>query len=258
MMLELETPIIFLDIETTGLNYKRDKIIDMSLIKLHTDGREEVMSILVNPEIPIPSEATAIHGITNEDVADKPPFAAHAEALVKFIEECILAGFNIDNFDLPLLKEELKRAGIELGNKSTLDVKAIYHKLEPRDLITAYKKYCGGEFDAHKSIDDARATMAVLNAQLESNPDLPRNVAQLRKFYSQKDVDWVDDGGRFIWLEGEVFFNFGKHNGESLKEVFKNAPDYFTWMLDRDFPEDAKSIARNAFDGKFPIKPFGS
>ena len=255
MNLRLERPIVFIDAETTGLNFRIDRIVDITLTKVHPDGREEINTILINPQMPIPAEATSIHGITNEDVAGKPTFDHYAKEILGFLKDCDMAGFNIDSFDIPLLREELNRAGLalEMGGTRTLDVKSLYHFLDPRDLSSAHKKYCKKELEgAHRSENDVKATIAVLNAQLDIHSDLPKTVEELSKLYAKKNPNRIDMAGKFIWLGDAAYINFGKHNGKSIKEVYQKDASYFNWICMGDFQSDAKKIAEDAFNGKFP------
>ena len=256
MNLRLERPIVFIDTETTGLNFRIDRIIDIALTKVHPDEREETKNILINPGMPIPGEATSIHGITNEDVAGKPTFDHYAKEIIGFLKDCDLAGFNIDSFDIPLLKEKLNRAGLilEMNGIRTLDVKSLYHFLDPRDLPSAHRKYCKKELEgAHRSENDVKATIAVLNAQLDIHSSLPKTVKELSECYDKRNPHGIDTDGKFVWAGGVPCVNFGKkHNGKPIKEVYETDADFFSWMLTKDFKQDAKKIAEDAFNGKFP------
>ena len=243
MKLNLKNPIIFFDLETTGLNISEARIVELSFLKVFPDGKEEVKSRRVNPEIPIPAESTAIHGITDEDVKDCPTFKQIAKSLATQLEGCDLAGFNSNRFDVPLLAEEFLRAGIDfdMSKRKFIDVQIIYHKKEPRTLAAAYKFYCDKELlDAHSAEVDTRATYEVLKSQLERYPDLVNDVDELSKEYGSFK-DNVDFAGRIVMNdEGVEVFNFGKHKGKPVADVLKREPSYYSWMMDGSFPRNTK------------------
>lgn len=245
MKLNLKNPIVFFDLETTGLNITEARIVELSFLKVFPDGKEEVKSRRVNPEIPIPAEATAIHGITDEDVKDSPTFKQIAKSLAAQIEGCDLAGFNSNRFDVPVLAEEFLRAGVDfdMSKHKFIDVQIIYHKKEPRTLAAAYKFYCDKELlEAHSAEADTRATYEVLKSQLERYPDLVNDVDELsREFGSFKDN--VDFAGRIVMNdEGVEVFNFGKHKGKPVADVLKREPSYYSWMMDGSFPRNTKQV----------------
>ena len=219
MELNLKKPIIFFDLETTGVNISHDRIIELSYIKVYPNGTEEEKSMRINPEMSIPAESTAIHHITDEDVADKPTFKQIAKELAKVFEGCDIAGYNSNRFDIPLLMEEFLRAGIniELSRQKFVDVQTIFHKMEQRTLSAAYKFYCNGDLEnAHSANADTRATYEVLKAQLDRYPNLKNDVEFLSNFSSfNKNVDLM---GRIVYNEqGVEVFNFGKYKGVSVK-----------------------------------------
>lgn len=245
MKLNLKNPIVFFDLETTGLNITEARIVELSFLKVFPDGKEEVKSRRVNPEIPIPAEATAIHGITDEDVKDSPTFKQIAKSLAAQIEGCDLAGFNSNRFDVPVLAEEFLRAGVDfdMSKHKFIDVQIIYHKKEPRTLAAAYKFYCDKELlEAHSAEADTRAAYEVLKSQLERYPDLVNDVDELsREFGSFKDN--VDFAGRIVMNdEGVEVFNFGKHKGKPVADVLKREPSYYSWMMDGSFPRNTKQV----------------
>ena len=245
MKLNLKNPIVFFDLETKGLNSTEARIVELSFLKVFPDGKEEVKSRRVNPEIPIPAEATAIHGITDEDVKDSPTFKQIAKSLAAQIEGCDLAGFNSNRFDVPVLAEEFLRAGVDfdMSKHKFIDVQIIYHKKEPRTLAAAYKFYCDKELlEAHSAEADTRATYEVLKSQLERYPDLVNDVDELsREFGSFKDN--VDFAGRIVMNdEGVEVFNFGKHKGKPVADVLKREPSYYSWMMDGSFPRNTKQV----------------
>ena len=245
MELNLKKPIIFFDLETTGVNISHDRIIELSYIKVYPNGTEEEKSMRINPEMSIPAESTAIHHITDEDVADKPTFKQIAKELAKVFEGCDIAGYNSNRFDIPLLMEEFLRAGIniELSRQKFVDVQTIFHKMEQRTLSAAYKFYCNGDLEnAHSANADTRATYEVLKAQLDRYPNLKNDVEGLSNFSSfNKNVDLM---GRIVYNEqGVEVFNFGKYKGVSVKEVFERRdPSYYAWMMNGDFALDTKRV----------------
>ncbi|MDD5783212.1 MAG: 3'-5' exonuclease [Muribaculaceae bacterium] len=245
MELNLKKPIIFFDLETTGVNISHDRIIELSYIKVYPNGTEEEKSMRINPEMSIPAESTAIHHITDEDVADKPTFKQIAKELAKVFEGCDIAGYNSNRFDIPLLMEEFLRAGIniELSRQKFVDVQTIFHKMEQRTLSAAYKFYCNGDLEnAHSANADTRATYEVLKAQLDRYPNLKNDVEFLSNFSSfNKNVDLM---GRIVYNEqGVEVFNFGKYKGVSVKEVFERRdPSYYAWMMNGDFALDTKRV----------------
>ena len=247
MELNLKKPIIFFDLETTGVNISHDRIIELSYIKVYPNGTEEEKSMRINPEMSIPAESTAIHHITDEDVADKPTFKQIAKELAKVFEGCDIAGYNSNRFDIPLLMEEFLRAGIniELSRQKFVDVQTIFHKMEQRTLSAAYKFYCNGDLEnAHSANADTRATYEVLKAQLDRYPTLENDVDFLAKYSSQNRN--VDLAGRIVLNDQDVeVFNFGKYKGQPVETVLKKDPGYFGWILQGDFAQNTKSVLTN-------------
>lgn len=243
MQLNLKNPLVFFDLETTGINITRDRIIEISLLKVYPNGKEEIKSRLINPEMPIPPQATAIHGIKDEDVKDCPTFKQVAKSLAIILEGADIAGFNSSRFDVPMLSEEFLRAGIDFDFKKRkfIDVQIIFHRKEPRTLSAAYKFYCEKELvDAHSAEADTRATYEVLKGQLKRYEDLENDVDFLSKEFSSFN-DNVDFAGRMIYDESGIeVFNFGKHKGKSVSDILKNEPSYYSWMMDGDFPLNTK------------------
>lgn len=257
--LKLDRPLAFIDVETTGLNPYSDRIVELSILKVHPDGRQEYHSRRINPGIPIPSEATAVHGITDEDIANEPKFRQYAKGIRDFLEGCDIAGFNVIGFDLPCLESEMARVSIEFSRRGRylVDSKVIYHQRDPRNLEAAYQKYCSKEMEnAHKAEEDAKASAEVLDGQLEMYQDLPRDVAGLCALCYMVEGDYIDAQGKFIWSKGEAVCNFGrKHRGRKLKDIAIEDPDYLDWIADADFSEEVKEIAINALNGEFPESP---
>ena len=254
--LELDRPIAFIDVETTGLSPSYDRIIELTVLKVYPNGKEELKSQRMNPGMQIPAEATAIHRITNDDVGNKPTFQEYARSLKDFLDNCDIGGFGVKRFDLPILEAEFKRAGVEFSRQGRriLDALEIFHKLEPRDLSAAYRKYCGKDLaSAHTSGADVKAAAEVLDAQLEHYPDLPREVAKLDGFLNPLDPNWIDSEGKFVWREGEASLNFGQYKGKLLRQVVDIDPEYIQWVATADFTGEVKEIAANSVSGKFPI-----
>lgn len=242
MKLKLNRPIVFFDLETTGTNVNSDRIVEISIVKLFPDGEIKSKTRRINPEMPIPAEATAVHHITDEDVANEPTFRQIASSLAQLIAGCDIAGFNSNRFDIPLLDQEFERAGIDFdfSRARFIDVQTIFHKKEPRTLVAAYKYYCGKDLtEAHSALADTTATMEVLLAQLERYDDLPTDVATLSEFASNnRNVDLM---GRLIYDEqGREVINFGKHKGRLAEEVFMTDPGYYSWIMGGDFPNNTK------------------
>lgn len=247
MKLNLKNPIIFFDLETTGINVITDRIVEISILKIFTDGHEESRTYRVNPEMPIPAESTAIHGISNDDIKDSPKFREIARNIAQFIEGADIGGFNSNKFDIPVLAEEFIRADvdIDLKKRKFIDVQTIFHKMEKRTLEAAYKLYCNKELEnAHSAEADTRATYEVLLAQLDRYPDLKNDVDFLAEFSSfNRNVDFV---GRMIYNDNnEEVFNFGKYKGHKVEDVLDKDPGFFAWMLNNDFPLDTKRVLTN-------------
>lgn len=247
MELNLKNPLIFFDLETTGVNISKDRIVEISLIKVMPSGQEIEKTLRINPEMPIPAEATAVHHITNEDVKNAPTFKQVAKELGKFFEGCDIAGFNSNKFDIPLLMEEFLRAdvNVDLSRHRFIDVQTIFHKMEQRTLVAAYKFYCGKNLeDAHSANADTKATYEVLKAQLDRYPELKNDVEFLSTFSTHNRN--VDLAGRIIYNDQKVpVFNFGKYKGVSVEEVLRKDMGYFGWMMNGDFPLNTKQVLTN-------------
>lgn len=250
MELNLTKPIIFFDLETTGVNFQTDRIVEISYIKVHPNGSEESRTIRVNPGRPIPAEATAIHHITDEDVAGERQFKEIARELARTFQGCDIGGFNSNKFDLPLLQEEFIRAGVDdfdPGRCRLIDVQTIFHKMEQRTLVAAYKFYCNKDLtEAHSANADTRATYEVLKAQLDRYPELQNDMDFLANFSTQRKG--VDLAGRIVYDDkGREVFNFGKHKGKSVDEVFEVDPNYCAWMQQSDFSADTKRVVMRLY-----------
>ena len=244
MKLNLTRPIIFFDLETTGTNVTRDRIVEFSYLKIYPDGREEEKSRRINPEMHIPEESTAVHKITDEDVRECPTFRQVAKSLSEIFEGCDIAGFNSNKFDVPLLIEEFSRAGVrfDISGRRFIDVQNIFHKMEQRTLVAAYRFYCGKDLEnAHSATADTRATYEVLLGQLEKYPSLENDVEKLAEF--SKSGRNVDLAGRIVMNDrNEPVFNFGKHKGQPVKDVFRREPSFYSWMMQGDFSKNTKDV----------------
>lgn len=257
MELSLKNPIIFLDLETTGINVASDRIVEIALLKIHPDGKEEEKLMRINPEMAIPKKASSIHGIYDDDLKNEPTFKEVAKTIAHFMEGCDLAGFNSNRFDIPLLAEEFLRAGIDIDMKKRkfVDVQAIFHKMEKRTLVAAYKLYCEKDLeDAHSAMADTKATYEVLKAQLDRYKLTPyednngkktvpviNDISKLSEFSSyDQNVDFL---GRIVYDENGVeVFNFGKNKGQSVEKVLKDQPGYYGWIMNGDFPLYTKKV----------------
>ncbi len=244
MNLNLTRPIIFFDLETTGTNISKDRIVELSYVKVLPDGSEESRSRRINPEMHIPEASTAVHHITDEDVAEAPTFRQIAKSLLEIFEGCDIAGFNSNRFDVPVLMEEFARAGMNfnINDRRFIDVQNIFHKMEQRTLVAAYRFYCGKKLEgAHSAEADTRATYEVLKAQLDRYPDLRNDVEYLADFSRMgKNIDLA---GRIVYNDdNQPTFNFGKHKGKTLREVWERERGFFDWILQGDFPKNTKDV----------------
>lgn len=244
MELKLHRPICFFDLETTGVEVAKDRIVEIAILKIFPNGNKESKTWLVNPGIPIPEHSTNIHGITNEKVANEPTFKELAPQIYQMIKDSDLAGFNSDRFDIPLLVEELLRADIDfdMGNRVSVDVQTIFHKKEERTLSAAYRFYCNQTLEnAHSAAADTNATYEILKAQLDRYPDLENDMKTLSEFTTRKKS--VDFAGFIILDEqGREIFAFGKHKGVLVEYVLDNEPGYYGWIQNADFPLYTKKV----------------
>ena len=251
MNLKLEKPIVFFDLETTGLQIAKDRIVEISILKVFPNGNKESKTWLVNPTIPIPEKITDIHGISDEKVANEPTFNKLAEEISELIHNCDLGGYNSNKFDIPLLAEEFLRSGIDfdMKNRKSIDVQNIFHKLEQRTLVAAYKFYCDKDLtNSHSAEADTIATYEVLLSQLDKYDELENNVSFLSEFSER--------GGRFADMAGFIRYNkeeeeilsFGKYRGITLKEIWNENPGYFSWIQNADFPLYTKNVMKNFVD----------
>jgi DNA polymerase-3 subunit epsilon len=254
--MNLGRPLVFIDIEATGSDAARDRIVEVGLVKVAPDQSRSEFVQRVNPGIRIPAEVIAVHHITNEDVAQAPAFKDIAPQLLDFMEGADLAGFGISRFDIPILREECKRAGATFSTdgRAIVDSLTIYHQKERRDLSAAYEFYCQKKMvAAHGARADALASMEVLLAQLQRYPDLPQEVEELHAYCNRPDERYVDSQRKLIWRDGEAAINFGKYKGELLRQLVKDKRDYVEWMVSEGkFSQDVVDICWRALRGEFP------
>ena len=244
MKLKIKRPLCFFDLETTGISITNDRIVEMAVIKLYPSEKIEKKVWLINPQIPIPKEVSAIHGITDQMVSEAPSFKQLSKSIYNFIKGCDLAGYNSDRFDIPLLMEELLRSEINFDTKNlkTVDVQTIFHKMEQRNLSAALEFYCDKKIEkAHSAAVDTQATYDVLMAQLDRYDNLEPNISFLNDFTTRKKS--VDFAGYIIFnKEGKECFSFGKHKGKNVQEILDKEPGYFGWLLNAEFPLYTKKI----------------
>jgi len=246
MNIQLEKPLCVFDLETTGLNISKDRIVQIAILKIHPSGKKEELNLLINPEMNISDSNSAIHGVTNEMVKDSPTFKDAGSEIVAFIGTSDLAGYNSNKFDIPVLAEEFLRADIEfdLSTKDCVDIQNIFHKMEQRTLVAAYKFYCSKELtNAHDAMADTVATWEVFEKQLEQYDNLKPNIDFLADFSRNSVHKNIDFAGRLAINENnEAIYNFGKHKGKTIKEISVSEPGYYGWMLEADFPRYTKKI----------------
>ena len=257
--LKLDRPLVVFDIESTGVNARQDRIIELAAIRIDPDGTETEHTWLLNPGVPIPPETTQIHGISNEMVKDCPSFEDRAAEIEAFFAGADLSGFNSDRFDVPCLEAEFERVGRNFGASSRrhVDVQRIYHKMEPRDLSAAVRFYCGHDHvGAHGAAADARATLEVLKAQLVKYPELPKTPDEMDAYLVPHDPLNADRTGLLRWVNGELCINFGKKKGEKLRDLFLHEPNFLRWFVKGSFETDARMIVRDLLEkGVLPQPP---
>lgn len=250
MKLNLSRPLVFFDLETTGVNISTDRIVEISLVKQFPNGDKESKTWRVNPEMHIPADASNVHHIYDEDVRDCRTFAQLADDVLAYIDGCDLAGYNSNHFDVPMLQEELLRVGCDYDLREHhlfVDAFVIFQKHTPRNLTAAYMHYCGKVLEgAHGANADTEATREVLLAQVEQHYDVPHTVAELAEYTTQQQ--FADMAGRIAIVDGKEVFNFGKHKGRSLSEVFHDEPSYNSWIQQGDFPLYTKRVCQRAAD----------
>lgn len=249
MKIQLTRPVAFIDLETTGINISTDRIVEIAIVKVGVDGTTQTKRKLVNPLVPIPAVASAIHGITDNMVKDAPSFKQIANELKQFIDQCDLGGYNSNRFDIPMLVEEFLRAGIEFSvdGRKMIDVQRVFHMMEQRTLAAAYKFYCDKHLeDAHSAEADASATWEILCAQIERYPHIGSTLESICKFTGEEDI--VDFSRRFVRVDGIEVFNFGKHKGRPVTEVLMTEPQYYDWMMKGDFSMHTKQKLTEIFN----------
>jgi DNA polymerase-3 subunit epsilon len=252
MSLVLERPLAFFDLETTGIDPLRDKIVEIAIVRLDPEGGREATTRRIHPERPIPAEATAVHGIRDEDVSGAPTFRQVARELLDVLKDADLAGFNVRRFDVPLLDREFRDCGLDLAlaQRRIVDAMTIFHKREPRDLTAAVRFFLDRDHaGAHGAEADVHASIEVLQAQLARYPDLPRTIEALDAYCYPVPPGAVDRGGKFVLRDGEIVFAFGRQKGRALREVAAVQRDYLEWILKQDFPEDARRLVEKALRG---------
>ncbi len=252
--LKLQRPLAVLDLETTGLRPDQDRIVEIAILRVDPDGKEIRYSQRINPQISIPPEATAVHGIGDADVRHEPAFGQVAPDVAQLLKGCDLAGFNVSSYDLRLLQREFERAGLEFSivGRAIVDAKQIYHAREPRNLEAACLFYLDEKHEnAHSALDDVLATWRVINAQVRRYADLPRDPAGINSIFNRS----VDSEGKFEWIHHKAAFTFGKHRGHLLEDVAKTDAEYLTWIVEKgEFRQEVKQIAQKALKGEFPQK----
>jgi DNA polymerase III subunit epsilon len=249
MKLQLQRPIAFIDLETTGINLGTDRIVEIAIVRINADGTKTNKRKLINPQMPIPAESSAIHGITNEMVKDAPTFKQVANEIKQFMENCDLGGYNSNRFDIPMLVEEFLRSGMEFSvdGRKLIDVQRVFHLMEQRTLSAAYQFYCQKTLvDAHSAEADAEATWEILCAQVERYPNLGVTIEAICKFCGEDDI--VDFGRRFIKQNGIEVFNFGKYKGKPVADILKSEPQYYDWMMRGDFAMHTKQKLTEIFN----------
>jgi DNA polymerase-3 subunit epsilon len=256
---KLDRPLVFFDLESTGLMIDIDRIIEVAALKIHPDGRRERYTQRFNPGIRVPVESVAIHGLTNEMLDGEPRFAEKAAELFEFYRDADLGGYNIMRFDVPMLTKEFDRAGYPFSAEGCriLDASVIFRDKERRNLTAAVKFYLGEELvGAHGAEADNEAAFRVFLAQLERYPDLPKDVEGLHRCCTAADPNWVDSDGKLVWRDGEAFFNFGKYRFHALAEVIRTDPGYLDWIVNKaDFRPDLIQICLDAKRGVMPRRP---
>lgn len=257
LTLDLKRPLIVFDLETTGVNPYSDRIVEIGAVKQFPDGHVESLLMRINPDCEMTAAVIAVHGITNEMVADAPKFREVAARIYEFFADCDLGGFGLLKFDVPVLREEFRRADIfwDLEHVDIIDALRIYHTREPRNLTSALRFYCNETLEnAHSAFADAEATFKVIGGQLQHYQDLPRDLEQLDQLCNPHSPDKVDADGKLRWEENEVVINFGSKSGISLRQLVRNEPNFLRWMLNKGFSEEVKAIVRDALKGNFPTR----
>ncbi len=249
MTLQLTKPLAFIDLETTGISTAHDRIVEIAIVKVAIDGSTKKLRKFINPTIPIPPQATEVHGITNEMVASQPTFKEASNEIKQFIQGCDIGGYNSNRFDVPLLVEEFLRAGVEtdLDTVEMLDVQRIFHIMEPRNLAAAYKFYCAKTLEnAHSAEADIDATWEVLQAQVAKYPNLGNTITDIQKVIGKEEI--IDFARRFVKENNVIVFNFGKHKGKPVEKVLREEQNYYDWMMRSDFELHTKKKLQEIFN----------
>jgi len=253
-LIKLKKPLVIFDLETTGLALNMDKIIEIAFSKIKPSGHIQSDDIFLNPEMKISEEAAAVHGIADEDVADKPTFREKAQELWDIFNDCYYGGFNIINFDLPILRREFLRAGMDFNYEvdHIIDSKVIYHYMEPRTLSAAYRHYCNKDHvNSHNALADVEATTEILESQLDIYQEI-RDWKFINEIHTAQDDRYVDNDRKFYWRNSEAYFAFSKYRDTPLSEVARTEPSFLEWILTADFSEETKTIVKRALIGIFP------
>jgi DNA polymerase III subunit epsilon len=255
---QLDRPLAVFDIESTGTSTRGDRIVELCIARLTPDCERRDFLYRINPQMPIPPAVTAIHGISDADVADCPTFGELADDIAAAFQDCDLGGFHLLRFDIPMLEEEFLRVGKKFATEGRriIDAQRIFHTKEPRDLTAALAFYCGElHIDAHGAAPDVEATIRVFQGQLQRYRDLPRDIAGLDAFCNPRDPTWADQTGKLKWQDNELVLNFGKNAGRSLRELVTTEPRFIDWLLRNDFPADTRAIVQRARQGEWPTPP---
>jgi len=257
-LLKLSKPVAFFDIEATGTDPLFDRVIEIFILKINPDGSQVTFTQRINPSTRIPSEATAVHGITNEDLKACPFFSAVAPLIAEFLGDSDFGGYNLVEYDVKILTKEFERAGVEFttAGRRILDAFKIFQKNERRDLSSAYRFYCDRKLEgAHGAQADVFATYEVFMAQLKRYPSLPRDIAGLHEYCNAPDERYVDSDRKFYWRDGRAHFNFGKYKSRALEQVSRDDPDYIDWIVRKgEFPQEVIDICWKALRGTFPVR----
>ncbi len=255
-LIKLDKPLVVFDLESTGLSITMDRIIEIAYLKIMSNGATFKGNILLDPEMSIPQEATAVHGLSDEDVKGQPTFREKAQELWEIFNGCCYGGFNVYGYDLPMLRREFLRAVLDFdySQAKIIDSKVIYHYMEPRTLSAAYKFYCDQEHtEAHSALADVAVTAKILRSQLERYGEI-RDWDFVHKIHHLSDDRYVDNDRKFYWRDGEAYFAFSKHRGRSLKEVVEQDPGFLEWIMAADFSQETKDIVKKALQGELPKK----